>query len=62
MVETTITYLLYIIAVGLGIFVLCGIGALCVCAYQEIRNYLKKRKEKNNINNDLSNRLLVNNI
>ncbi len=59
MVETTITYLLYIIAFGLGIFVLCGIGALCVCAYQEIRKYLKK---KNNLNNDLSNHLLPNNI
>jgi len=48
MLEGTILSLMYVLGFGLGIFVLCGLGALIVCLVQHCR-----RKRNNQLRTNL---------
>lgn len=49
--NTNIGYLLYFLFSIVGLFVLCGLGALIIIGIIQLKKYIIKRRERNNNKN-----------
>lgn len=55
---TTITYLIYMLIACFGILFICGCGFLIMIIYKKLKKYCRK----NTLNDNLNNRLIIDNV